>query len=81
MEGRAVLLLLAGCLLASAADAADDGWTALFNGRDLSNFDIAYSSKPVDGLACTPFCPPHIFKCSAISPLRELWNSWCPPCC
>jgi hypothetical protein len=49
MEGRAVLLLLAGCLLASPAGAADDGWTALFNGRDLSNFDIAYSSKPVDG--------------------------------
>lgn len=48
MEGRAVLLLLAGCLLVAPADAGD-GWTALFNGRDLSNFDIAYSSKPVDG--------------------------------
>ena len=24
-------------------------WTALFNGRNLDNFDIAYSSRPVDG--------------------------------
>jgi hypothetical protein len=24
-------------------------WTALFNGKNLDNFDIAYSSKPVDG--------------------------------
>jgi hypothetical protein len=48
VEGRAVLLLLTGCVLASPAFAAGKGWTALFNGRDLSNFDIAYSSKPVD---------------------------------
>jgi hypothetical protein len=48
LEGRILPLLLAGCLLASPA-AAQGGWTALFNGRDLSNFDIAYSSKPVDG--------------------------------
>ena len=24
-------------------------WIALFNGKNLDNFDIAYSSKPVDG--------------------------------
>lgn len=30
-----------------AAPAAPQ-WTALFNGKNLDNFDIAYSSKPVD---------------------------------
>lgn len=44
MIGRlAIALFLAVTLPAKAAD-----WTALFNGKDLSNFDIAYSSKPVD---------------------------------
>jgi hypothetical protein len=39
------LALLMAVLPAQAAP----GWTALFNGRDLDNFDIAYSSRPVDG--------------------------------
>lgn len=36
-------------LAVSAAHAQAAPWTPLFNGRDLGNFDIAYSSRPVDG--------------------------------
>jgi hypothetical protein len=37
-------------LVVTAAPAhATPKWTALFNGRNLDNFDIAYSSKPIDG--------------------------------
>lgn len=35
-------------LLAAPGQAAAQ-WTALFNGKNLDNFDIAYASKPVDG--------------------------------
>jgi len=41
----ALSLVLALPLPAQAAPQ----WTALFNGHDLGNFDIAYSSRPVDG--------------------------------
>jgi hypothetical protein len=36
-------------LLTSSQVVAAPQWTALFNGRNLDNFDIAYSSKPIDG--------------------------------
>jgi hypothetical protein len=46
----------AGCVLtlglltsSCAAGAAPPQWTKLFDGNDLGNFDIAYSSQPVDG--------------------------------
>jgi hypothetical protein len=45
---RALILPVALICLAAPAGAAP-GWTPLFNGRNLDNFDIAYSSKPVDG--------------------------------
>jgi len=41
-------LALLALLVPQAAMAAPQ-WTALFNGKNLDNFDIAYSSKPVDG--------------------------------
>jgi len=45
VTARAASLLLALTLPCQAAPQ----WTALFNGRDLGNFDIAYASPPVDG--------------------------------
>ena len=45
MKWRAVVFML---VLTQPAMAAT-GWTALFNGRNLDNFRIAYSSVPVDG--------------------------------
>lgn len=45
MLTRAAFLLLVLTLPVQAASP----WTALFNGRDLTNFHIAYSSRPVDG--------------------------------
>lgn len=45
MKCLAAFLMLA---MAAPAEAAP-GWTALFNGRNLDNFHIAYSSMPVDG--------------------------------
>lgn len=44
MRWLAVAVMLALTQPATAA-----GWTALFNGRNLDNFRIAYSSVPVDG--------------------------------
>ena len=50
MIPRRALLLLALMLPAQALPVqAAPQWTALFNGRNLDNFDIAYSSRPVDG--------------------------------
>jgi hypothetical protein len=50
LRARTAILLAAGLVAIPAVQAAPaPEWTALFNGRDLSNFDIAYSSKPVDG--------------------------------
>jgi hypothetical protein len=45
---RLAIILLAASVLATPVLAAPK-WTALFNGKNLDNFDIAYSSKPVDG--------------------------------
>ena len=50
MIARAVLFLLALTLPWQISEVrAAPQWTALFNGKDLRNFDIAYSSQPVDG--------------------------------
>ncbi|HEX4635533.1 MAG TPA: DUF1080 domain-containing protein [Rhizomicrobium sp.] len=44
------LLFLAAALPCQTSPAgAAPQWTALFNGKDLGNFDIAYASHPVDG--------------------------------
>ena len=48
MAARAGFAIFFLVLLAMPAGAAPQ-WTTLFNGQDLSNFDIAYASKPVDG--------------------------------
>jgi len=45
---RAAILSATLICLAAPVIAAPR-WTPLFNGRDLSNFDIGYSSRPVDG--------------------------------
>ena len=45
MLARAAFCLLALTLPVQAAEQ----WTELFNGKNLDNFDIAYSSHPVDG--------------------------------
>jgi len=44
-----IVIAIALALLTALPANAGPAWTNLFNGRDLSNFDIAYSSKPVDG--------------------------------
>ena len=44
-SGIAAVLLVAAAVPVDAAPQ----WTALFNGRNLDNFDIAYSSKRIDG--------------------------------
>jgi hypothetical protein len=50
MGGRLILRVTLSFLLALALPVqAAPKWTALFNGRNLDNFDIAYSSRPVDG--------------------------------
>lgn len=48
MRPYLAILSLSALALAAPVQAAAK-WTALFNGRTLDNFDIAYSSKPVDG--------------------------------
>jgi len=48
MVARPFIALLAGMLVAAPASAAPH-WTPLFNGHNLDNFDIGYSSRPVDG--------------------------------
>ena len=40
---------LLALLTSSQVALAAPHWTELFNGRNLDNFDIAYSSKPIDG--------------------------------
>lgn len=45
MRWSAVALVL----VAAAPAQAEPGWTPLFNGRNLDNFRIAYSSVPTDG--------------------------------
>jgi hypothetical protein len=47
MRGTAACVCLVALLMPSSLMAAPQ-WTALFNGKNLDNFDIAYSSKPVD---------------------------------
>lgn len=49
MKGRAICVSLMALMMSSGAVIAAPQWTGLFNGKDLSNFDIAYASRPVDG--------------------------------
>jgi len=50
MGGRLIARISLNLLLALTLPVqAAPQWTALFNGKNLDNFDIAYSSKPVDG--------------------------------
>jgi hypothetical protein len=49
MTRRAICLSLMALMMSSQAVIAAPQWTALFNGKNLSNFDIAYASQPVDG--------------------------------
>jgi hypothetical protein len=45
----ALFIAIALAMLTAGSANAAPAWKNLFNGHDLSNFDIAYSSKPVDG--------------------------------
>src|SRR5438067_868807 len=50
MGGRLIVRIGLSFLLALTLPVqAAPQWTTLFNGKNLDNFDIAYSSKPVDG--------------------------------
>jgi hypothetical protein len=49
MPRHIAAISLLGLLASSQVAPAAPQWTTLFNGKNLDNFDIAYSSKPVDG--------------------------------
>ena len=48
-RGQMGYIGLLAWLMSSQSVTAAPQWTVLFNGKNLDNFDIAYSSKPVDG--------------------------------
>ena len=50
---RLAVVTVAVALAMSAPVQAQPKWTALFNGKNLDNFHIAYSSVPVDGRPAT----------------------------